>query len=439
MMKLNITKFIVCCLLFSLYSVNSYSQIWKYEVKKGDTLWDIADEYMIDVFFYKRLQKINNIKNPYLLQPGRTITAPVEWLGSLPGKANLISKFGHVVVIKNNIKRITPGPNYQVEAEDNFITGQDSTATIEFSDGSLLSVYPNTNLKFNALLQSLDGSVVKARLVVSQGRVDIDVSDEKVEGRRLEIESPSAVTAVRGTVFRVGVDSESNDTVTEVLSGSVDVTNSKSNEKIAVGSGLGTKTGSPSESVPPVELLAKPVLEKAKNTDDQLGSLSWQKLGDAKYYRIRVATDEEFINTIYNKITVGDRADDIYFLQNGKHYVSVRAADKYDIEGYDSVTTISVNAYPLPPLIISPLIDTISKRRNPKFGWQIIDGQIQKLQFQLATDKTFNSIVVDEIIDPVNRYTLNEKLETGQYYWRIASIDESGRGGYTDPAVLIVK
>ena len=438
-MKLKITKILACCIFVSLFSVNSHSQIWKYQVEKGDTLWDIADEYMIDVFFYKRLQKLNNIKNPYLLQPGRTITAPVEWLGSLPGKANVISKFGHVVVVKNRAKRISPALGYQIEVNDSFITGQDSTATIEFSDGSILSVYPRTVLEFNSLLQSLDGSVIKARLVVTQGRVDIDISDEKVDGRRLEIESPSAVTAVRGTVFRVGVDSESNDTVTEVVSGAVDVTNTQSNKMIAVDSGLGTKTGSKAQSVPPMELLEKPVLEKSKNTDDQLGSLSWKKLDKAKYYRVRVATDEDFINTVYNKLTIGNRADDIYFLQNGKHYVSVRAADKYDIEGFDSVTTITVNAYPLPPLIITPLNQTISHRRTPKFGWQIINGEVEQLKFQLANDRNFESIVIDKVMQPVNRFKLEEKLDKGQYFWRVASIDESGRGGYSNPAVLTIK
>ena len=423
----------------SLYSINSHSQDWKYEVKQGDNLWDIADEYLIDVLFYKRLQKLNNIKNPYLLQPGKTITAPVEWLGSLPGKANVISKVGYVVVIKNNQKKISPPLGYQIEVEDIIATGNEGTATIEFSDGSRLSVYPDTSLKFNELLQTLDGSVVKARMVVSQGRVDIDVGDDKVKGRRLEIESPSAITAVRGTVFRVGVDAESNDTVTEVISGTVDVTNSESDDKIAVVSGLGSRTSTDFESVPPVALLEKPLVENSKNTDNQLGSLSWKKLDGAKYYRIRVATDEEFINTIYNKITIENRADDIYFLENGTHYVSVRASDENDIEGFDSVTTISVNAYPLPPIIVTPFIYSISQNRSPEFNWQIIDDQTKKIQFLLAKDKNFESVIYDEIMNPVSRFELKEKLDKGQYYWRVASIGDTNKGGYSNPALLIVE
>ncbi len=438
-MKLFTKKLLSACLVIILFSLNCYGQVWEYEVKKGDTLWDIADEYMIDVLFYKRLQKTNKINNPYLLKPGSTITAPVEWLGSLPGKANVISKFGHVIVIQNNSKKISPTLDYQIEAGDNLITGPGSTATVEFSDGSILSVYPQSNLEFNALLQSFDGTVVKARLVVSRGRVDIDISDEGVKGRRLEIESPSAITAVRGTVFRVGVDSVTNDTVTEVVEGQVDVTNLETKDKVAVVSGLGSKTSSDTQSAPPVTLLTEPRLHKSGNTDNQLGSLSWEKLDGAQYYRIRVAMDENFIDTIYNKITTDNRADDIYFLENGTHYVSVRASDTNNIEGFDSITTITVNAYPLPPLIVAPLINSISQHRRPEFAWQVVGDGIKNLQFQLAKDKKFKSVLLDKIIEPTDRLKLRDKLGNGQYYWRVASIDNTGRGGFSNPAILNVE
>lgn len=438
-MKSRIPKIICSCLAMMLFSVNSHSQIWEYNVKKGDTLWDIADEYMIDVFYYKRLQEMNKITNPYLLQPGRTITAPVEWLGSLPGEAELISKFGHVIVIKNDVKQMTPAPGYRVIANDQFITGQDSTATIEFSDGSILSIYPRTKLQFKTFSQSNDGTIIKARLVAVEGRVDIGTDEQKVEGRRLEIESPSAVTAVRGTVFRVGVEAESKDTITEVVSGKVAITNTQSNQQISLRTGLGSKTGAERQSMPPVAMLAKPVLEESKSTDDQLGSLTWKKIDSARHYRVRVATDEEFINTIYNKVTTQNRADDIIFLQNGTHYVSVRAADENEIEGFDNVTTITVNAYPLPPIIAMPLIHSISHNRRPAFKWQILDGRIKELHFQLAQDKRFEAPLVDELIKPANHFRLKDRLEKGQYFWRIASIDDAGRGGYTDPAILNVK
>lgn len=438
-MKLKISQLLCYLFLALFFSVNSYGQDWEYEVKKGDNLWDIADEYMIDVLFYKRLQKLNNIKNPYLLQPGSTITAPVEWLGSLPGKANVIAKVGYVVIIKNNQKKIPPSPGYQIEPEDIIVSGKDGAATIEFSDGSILSVYPETSLKFNQLLQTLDGSVIKARLVVSHGRVDIDVSDDKLKGRRLEIESPSAITAVRGTVFRVGVDNQTSDTVTEVLSGTVDVTNTENNAQIAVASGLGSRTSTDQQSVPPLSLLEKPVLDKSTNTDSQIGSLGWKKLDGASYYRVRVATDEEFINTVYNKTTIENRADDIYFFQNGTHYVSVRASDINDIEGFDSVTTITVNAYPLPPIVTTPFISTISQNSAPVFNWQIIDAKVKKLKFQLAKDKNFESVVHEELMNSVKRFELKEKLDKGQYYWRVASIGKTNTGGYSNPAILNVE
>lgn len=44
-----------------------------YEVKKGDTLYDIAKRFNIDL---KLLAKYNNLKSPYILYPGQTIFIP---------------------------------------------------------------------------------------------------------------------------------------------------------------------------------------------------------------------------------------------------------------------------------------------------------------------------------------------------------------------------
>lgn len=44
-----------------------------YEVKKGDTLYDIAQQFKMD---YKLLAKYNNLKSPYVLHPGMKLFIP---------------------------------------------------------------------------------------------------------------------------------------------------------------------------------------------------------------------------------------------------------------------------------------------------------------------------------------------------------------------------
>jgi len=42
-------------------------------------------------------------------------------------------------------------------------------------------------------------------------------------------------------------------------------------------------------------------------------------------------------------------------------------------------------------------------------------------------------------MNSVKRFELKEKLDKGQYYWRVASIGKTNRGGYSNPAILNVE
>ncbi len=44
-----------------------------YEVKKGDTLWDISERYNGDPFNYPIIASDNEIKNPHFILPGQRI------------------------------------------------------------------------------------------------------------------------------------------------------------------------------------------------------------------------------------------------------------------------------------------------------------------------------------------------------------------------------
>ncbi|MCK5196152.1 MAG: LysM peptidoglycan-binding domain-containing protein [Desulfobulbaceae bacterium] len=44
-----------------------------YEVKKGDTLWDISERYTGDPFNYPMIASDNEIKNPHIILPGQWI------------------------------------------------------------------------------------------------------------------------------------------------------------------------------------------------------------------------------------------------------------------------------------------------------------------------------------------------------------------------------
>jgi len=49
------------------------SRIFNHTVKKGDTVWDIAKQYINDPWRYRDLNEENNIDNPELIYPGEKV------------------------------------------------------------------------------------------------------------------------------------------------------------------------------------------------------------------------------------------------------------------------------------------------------------------------------------------------------------------------------
>ena len=412
-----------------------YAQQWEYEVKTGDTLWSIADEYLISETYVSRLQQFNSINDPLVLQPGTTISAPVEWLGNLPGSATVISITGEVEALRNN-RRLNVDTGFKLEADDKIITGKEGVAILEFSDQSTVSVYSNTQLSFSKLKQSFDGAIVKAKISIESGRLKISSNPDKKRGHRLEIESPAAVTAVRGTEFRIGVDEALGDTVTEVLSGNVAV-QAQEND-VALQKHFGTKTQTGQAPIKPVKLLEPPVLEVAEKIETMMGSVAWENSENAKSYRVRVASDEKLSDIIYDQLVSSSQVNDVFFPEDGNFYTSVRAIDANDIEGLDALAKITVNARPQPPLIIGPKDNSSSFEAKPVFSWAIPSESTTQLRYQLSSNKNFEPLLVDQSVDPAAPFSTSAVLLPGDYYWRIAGIDKQGRGPFSKISKLSV-
>ncbi len=429
-------KVLVSGLTVLVISTVSYAQEWQYEVKKGDSLWTIADQYLIHESYVRRLQKYNNVSNPLILQPGRIIKAPVEWLGNLPSSAKVLSVTG-TAEVKNTNKENKLTTGYELQVNDQIITGEDGSLKIEFSDKSVLNVSSHTSLLFKTMKQSHDGNVINVKVDIDRGRVKVFVNPNKEAGHRLEIESPAAVTAVRGTEFRIGADPKSSDTVTEVLKGKVAV--SAQQKTVTVKELYGTKTEKDNKPIKPVKLLSGPEIKPHDVIQTKLAALQWNGLEGAENYRVKVSGKEDFSDTFYDNVVSTTQVDDIFFASDGDFFASVRAADKNNIEGLDSVVKLSVNARPEPPLIISPKKNTATFNLKPDFLWAVPADSVEKLRYQLSDREDFTSILVDETFASTDTFILENPLEAGQYYWRVANIDKSGQGPFSNPFSLVIQ
>jgi len=429
-------KNFVSGLIALVISATSYAQEWQYVVKEGDSLWTIANEYLIHESYVRRLQKYNDVANPLILQPGQMIIAPVEWLGNLPSSAKVLSVSGMAEVLNNNQKnKIENG--YELQANDQLITGEDGSLKIEFSDKSVLNVYSNTSLLFKTMKQSHDGSVINVKVDIERGRVNVLVNPNKDAGHRLEIESPSAVTAVRGTQFRIGVDPETNNSVTEVLKGRVDVSAQQVSKRIK--ELYGTKVEQGTTPIKPVKLLEGPELDLQDVIETKVATLKWNEIEGAQMYRVRVSSNDNSADILYDNVVASTEAQGVSFAQDGQFNVSVRGIDKNEIEGIDSVAKLKVNARPEPPLIISPNNKVTIFNASPEFLWSAPADGIERSRFQIALKPDFSKIIFDQTFVSKTGYSLEDPLAEGQYYWRIANLDAEGQGPYSLISTFTVK
>jgi len=138
--------------------------------------------------------------------------------------ATVTNVFGEIAVQRAGGSEWTAAiEDMTLKAGDSIISGDSSSATLNYFDGSKTLIFPKTALRISEMSGNPDGSgkMIRSNQWMGQtlNRVErlLDVES------RYEIETPNAVTAVRGTQYWVIVN-EDGTTQVDVLEGIVDVT-----------------------------------------------------------------------------------------------------------------------------------------------------------------------------------------------------------------------
>lgn len=139
----------------------------------------------------------------------------------LPG-AQIISLTGELSVRRGRLPVQVLKLHESVQAGDELITGQNSEALIRTSDGSTVRIFPDSRVIFSE--QSQD---IHEFFHLFLGSIKVRI--EKLSGRPnpQKMTTPTAIIAVRGTMFSVFVD-ETDATLVAVDEGTVAVANRRS-------------------------------------------------------------------------------------------------------------------------------------------------------------------------------------------------------------------
>ncbi len=413
--------------LLLAFSAPVFAAEWVYILDPGDTLWDFSIKHLKNSEHWKDLQKINSIENPKKMKPGARIRVPLAWIKQTAVDAEVVALHGNALITRSDksVHKVKMGDH--IRLGDQLDVELASSLSVKFADGTVATLHENSRVHFNHLSQYSDSGMVDTRFRLEKGRVDTLAIPAKGAGSRFEIQTPSAITAVRGTEFRTMVVDSDQVSRVEVLKGKVAVKGQSATR--AIPAGYGTRVAPRKAPIAPVKLLPAPKLDTVPAVVQELGwSLRWQHNQKAKSYRIELSDKSTFNQILWSRVTENQQSI-LPDVVDGTYYVRVRGIDQLGIEGFASVAKLELDLHPSPPFLMEPVNEQVFRSETPVFRWTKL-AEAESYRLQVSTLENFSGkLLIDKNILSRVSYSAEELIELGAYYWRVASISASQEQG----------
>jgi len=317
--------------------VSAEEEYWEYTFRSGDSIWSIAEKYTTSVNNWDEIQKINKIRqgSDRRIQPGTRIVIPISMLKQQPSPALVVAVSGVVKVLRADGSEVDAIVGTKLYSGDQVVTGEKQNLRMQFADKSELQVLANSEVVLDKLSRHKKSGMADTKIRLNNGSVNTWVEKQNSDSH-YEITTPSAVTAVRGTSFRLSTDA-SQVSRTEVTGGVVAVAAGDVERSVKDGYGIVAEKDKPLPE--PVKLLPAPELSVYISENRKEYLVSWLEMQGAKSFHYRIAKDRDFNQVVLDDFTE-QHVLDIKNLPVGLYYISVRGVDQYRLEGVDSVITV---------------------------------------------------------------------------------------------------
>ena len=303
-------------------------------ILKSDSLINICKEYLENPGKWREIAKINRLKNPDLIYPGQVIHIPVSLLKGVPADG-VVSFVKGIAEVQSAASKgwKSLSMNDRVKEGSKIRTDDQSAVEITFEDGNSFLQSSNTTLGLSTARKT-KSNLARYKLFLDIGKTITKIKSATGRESRFEIETPSSVCAVRGTVFRTSVDAD-DATRSEVLQGIVDVAAMDHKVKVNEGEGTLVKKGepplSPKKLLPPPEITN--LLPIYKNIPLRF---ELRPLEGAVSYRALLSKDIDFKDIIKEKTLDPGEPFMIYDINDGAYFLQVRGIDSLGLEGLPS-------------------------------------------------------------------------------------------------------
>lgn len=389
----------------------SYTSDWAYTVRPGDTLHSLANGLLNQTHGWQDLLQHNHLESADAIHPGQVIKIPLSWLRQEPKPATALAVTGDVYYRTESSAYAALQSGTKLNVGDQ-VRAEQGHAVIELADTSIVRLAPHSSLTFDRLTQYGKTGMADTRMRLRKGSLSTDVHPLSDPHSRFEIETPSAVAAVRGTAFRLHTNSAG--TRLEVTRGKVAFGNSFQQMLVPAGYGakLGNSGSSQREQLPP-----EPKAPPSPGSTGKLPlTIKWQPVTQANAYQLNLFNTqtgawERSERLSQPQVTFSD-------LNNGKYRVDLAAIDNNGLEGPAASVHFTIALQALAAQLQSPINDAKVGKGPVSFNWHF-QGKNQQARVQVSGDPGFSNLAAQSPWLMADHSTMSKPLAPGRYYWRV--------------------
>lgn len=386
---------------------------WSYTMRPNDSLSSIAKELLARNYAVSDLLRYNRLNNAGEAIAGTTLNIPIGWLRQKPQPAEVQSVIGSVVYQPHLARGYRPLEDGILLNVGDRVRTLEGRTVIQLADDSMLRLGENSTLVFDRLTQYGKTGMADTRLRLERGRVETQVQPIQEDGSRFEIETPSAVAAVRGTAFRM--ETRQGMTRLEVTEGTVAFGPRGQLQDVRAGYGaeLGPNGGIDIDPLPTPPQMA----QLPKQVDKLPLSIGWEGNPAARY---RVDIIEEDTNRWVLSRQVSRDNFNLGQLQNGKYRLEVAAITPDGLTGQEATQSFQVGLTAREAKPVSPKADATIDDSMPSFQWQY-RGNNELGRVEVSDEPDFSNLVAVSEWAPDSDAIIGRPLRPGQYYWRVVT------------------
>jgi len=394
------------------------SDLYVHTIAARDTLIALSRTLLAEPRRWPLLQRLNHVRNPRRLQPGRTLAIPIELLRTIPASAEVLWVRGGPRVLLADGTNAVALVGGIIREGARLTTQAGEAAGLRLTTGATITIGEGADVAFDVLRRIPAADVARTGIDLRRGRLQNAVPPGAAPGQRYEIHTPVVTTAVRGTTFRVGVDDGGTAATAEVTDGQVGVARAAEALDLAAGFGTVARAGAP--LAPPRALLPAPLVEPAIVQRRLPARVRWRTVDGAARYRAELRAGTAAASAgdplIDERVVTGSEADwpDI---PDGTYRVVVRAIDPEGLEGANANARLEVDARPEPPIAQAPALDAVLFSDRAAFAWTR-PAAATGFDLELTREGGTSPLVArDGLVDP----RVEVPLAPGRYTWRVRS------------------